>query len=545
MQDMPFQTGKNADIEYMAHDYDPREATIESIQHDLFSGKTTCRKVVASFIARILAFNDELRAVIALNHRVFEIADALDIALATGQAKGCLFGIPVLLKDNFDEVNMKTTGGCKALADLQPGKDAATVKSLKDAGAIIIGKANLHEMALEGLTVSSLGGQSVNPYDLTRTPGGSSGGSGVAVAASLCVFATGTDTMNSLRSPASANNLFSIRPTWGLVSGAGVMPISFTQDAVGPIARCTKDLAIALTVMASGEADKGVSAEVSAPPINTQTDYYKDITSGKLQDLRLGLLETFVDSTGASETSPVNEAMNEILAHLRRLGSNIMPVNEGIYDVNDIFAKTDTQQYEFQEELNGYLSQSTHSGNFPASFKELYQSKDILVIPTRRNLITKALTSSTDDVEYQKIKNNIKDLKYKLEETFDRLNLDAIIYPEQSNLVVRIGSPSQHGRNGILAAVTGWPVVTVPMGFSPPTKEAPLGVPIGMEILGRPGTEQDLLQIAYQIETRIAVRRSPLFTDHCVESKHITNVPPLPLYAGNIHQTYPSGSWLT
>jgi len=541
---MSVQDSKTAGLEFMAHGYDPRGATIDSVQRDIFSGATTCRHVVASFIARILAFNDELRAVIAVNPKVFEVADALDAALANGETKGSLFGIPVLLKDNFDEINMKTTSGCKALADLQPGKDAATVTALKDAGAIVLGKANLHELALEGLTVSSMGGQTLNPYDLTRTPGGSSGGSGVAVAASLCVFSTGTDTMNSLRSPASANNLFSIKPTWGLISGAGVVPNAYTQDVVGPIARCTKDLATALTVMASAKAAAGNSTKASIQPKHAAVDYCDEIASGTLQGLRLGLLEPFVDRTGVSETSPVNKALDMILANLRHLGSETIPVSESIYDVSNI-ARTDTQQFEFREALNDYLRQSTHSGKFPASFEELYHSEDILVIPSRRNLITMALTSSTNDVEYKNIKRNIEDLKHKLEETFARLELDALIYPEQRNLVVKIGAPSQHGRNGLLAAVTGWPVVTVPMGFSPPTDEAPLGIPMGMEILGRPGTEQKLLQMAYQIETKIMVKRTtPQFTDHFVESNHITGVPPLPLYTRNIHQAYPPGSWL-
>lgn len=186
-------------------DFDPFEATIDTVREAILSHKVTCRQIVEAFLSRIAAINPIINAIISLNPKVLEEADVIDHALAHGNPPGALVGVPVLLKDNFNTINMKTTGGCRALSDLQASDDAKVVKLLKDAGAVILGKANMHEMALEGLSVSSLGGQTLNPYDLTRTPGGSSGGSGAAVAASLCVFATGTDTVNSLRSPASAN----------------------------------------------------------------------------------------------------------------------------------------------------------------------------------------------------------------------------------------------------------------------------------------------------------------------------------------------------
>jgi len=515
------------------HGYDPREATIESIQRDLFSGKATCRQIVTSFVARIQALDSQVKAIVALNPKALDVADTLDAALATGKHRGSLFGVPVILKDNFDEVNMSTTGGSRALADLRPGEDAATVKALKDAGAIILGKANLHEMALEGLTVSSFGGQTVNPYDHSRTPGGSSGGSGVAVATSFCVFSTGTDTMNSLRSPASANGLFSIRPSWGLVSTVGLLPNAYTQDVAGPIARCMSDLAAALTVMASAGPDaKGV-------------DYGKDLTIGSLKGLRLGLVETLMDRQGADETAPVNAAISMIVAHLRQLGSEVISVNEQVYDTLKIATDCDTQQYEYRRELNTYLKKPTHTGTFPSTFEELYSHDDIIVIPTRRDLIRKANTSSTGDAEYQVVKSNIKNLKHHLEATFDNLRLDALIYPEQSNLVVKIGSPSQRGRNGILAAVTGWPVVALPIGFSPSTEEAPLGVPIGMELLGKPGSEQQLLQIAYQIEQQIPSRKQPRFGSEFVKSRQLAEMPNVGSRStSDVRGAYPVGSCL-
>jgi Asp-tRNA(Asn)/Glu-tRNA(Gln) amidotransferase A subunit family amidase len=205
--------------------FDAREATIDSVHHSLFNGLNTCRDVVSSFLARIEKLDFHVNAIIALNPNALQQADELDEQLAVGNVTQPLFCVPILLKDNYDTADIPTTGGNLALQNSQPTIDAPSVAALRTSGAIILGKANLHELALEGISVSSLGGQTINPYDSDRTPGGSSGGSGAAVASSFAVFATGTDTVNSLRSPASANSLFSIRPTRGLISRAGVIPI--------------------------------------------------------------------------------------------------------------------------------------------------------------------------------------------------------------------------------------------------------------------------------------------------------------------------------
>ena len=169
--------------------FDSREATIDSVHNALFTGLTTCRGVVSSFIARIEAFNPTINAIITLNPNALTLADQMDLSILSGNATGSLFCIPVLLKDNYDTTEMNTTGGCLDLAASQPAVDAPA--ALKNAGAIILGKTNLHELALAGLSVSSLGGQTINPYDHTRTPGGSSGGTGAAIATSFSVFGTG------------------------------------------------------------------------------------------------------------------------------------------------------------------------------------------------------------------------------------------------------------------------------------------------------------------------------------------------------------------
>lgn len=521
--------------------FDAREATIDGVHNALFTGLTTCRGVVSSFLARIEAFNPTVNAIISLNPSTLSLADALDDSLAAGNVTGKLFCIPILLKDNYDAVGMNTTGGNLDLAGNRPTQDAPAVKAFKDEGAIVLGKVNLHELALEGLSVSSLGGQTINPYDHTRTPGGSSGGTGAAIATSFAVFGTGTDTVNSLRSPASANSLVSVRPTRGLITRAGVIPISYTQDTVGPIARNVKDLAVALTVMASIGFDGADNVTALAPPDAVGKDYSADLYGGSLKGLRLGVLDGFYNHTASTETTPVNQALANMIRILEAQGVAIVNVTDSVYNATAIAARLDVQTSEYRQQLDGYLSGANVSKNAPSTFNELYTSGKFLVIPGQYNYVNTAFVSSTSNASYAVAKLGIQNLTTALQATFSDNKLDAVIYPEQKNLVVKIGSPSQSGRNGILAALTGSPVVTVPAGFSSPSSDAPIGVPIGMEILGLPYTESKLLNIAALITQRYPVRRMPSFANQSAETREYVDVPVIKPNTSNIPPQYPIG----
>lgn len=521
--------------------YNVRESTIEGVHNALYNDLTSCRSIVESFIARIQAYNPAINAIITLNPNVLSIADEYDDLLAAGNATRALFCIPVLVKDNYDTLDMKTTGGCLDLADSQPTTDAPVVAALKRAGAIILGKTNLHELALEGLTVSSLGGQTVNPYDHTRTPGGSSGGTGAAVAASFAVFGTGTDTVNSLRSPASANSLFSVRPTRGLISRAGIIPISFTQDAVGPIARNVHDLAVALTVMASVGYDSNDNVTALIPSSSVGQDYSAALYGGSLQGMRFGLVEGFFNRTASNETTPVNQVIDDMTTALTAAGATIVPIMSKIFNSTAISNAFDTQRLEYRQEMDTYLSQASLQGTHPTTLNQLYSSGNYLVIPSQYPYVNTALVSSTDNVTYTSIKLGIQNLTLALENTFKTHSFDALIYPEQANLVVKIGAPSQSGRNGILAALTGFPVVTVPAGFSPRNADAPIGVPVGMEILGMPWSEGKLLNIARMVADAKRVRRMPRSTEKAVESVVLGEVPRVVPDRGGIAGGYPTG----
>lgn len=537
--------------------FDTREATVDSVHNALFSGISSCRGIVSSFLSRIEAFNPTINAIISLSPNALSIADAMDRQISSGNATGSLFCIPVLLKDNYDTVEMNTTGGCLDLAGNKPTADAPVVKALKEAGAIILGKTNLHELALEGLSVSSLGGQTINPYDHTRTPGGSSGGTGAAIATSFAVFGTGkhdrgsdvlcvlilpgTDTVNSLRSPASANSLFSVRPTRGLISRAGIIPISYTQDTIGPIARNVKDLAIALTVMSTVGYDSNDNATALIPTSSVGVDYSKSTYGGSLKGLRLGSLEGFFNRTASNETSPVNDIMDHMVSVLEAAGAVVVSINNTIYNATAI-AALDVQTSEYRQEMETYLKMSSLLGTSPSDLDELYNSSKFLVIPGQYSYVNTALKSSTSNSSYAPTKLGIQNLTTALRSTFSLNTLDAMIYPEQKNLVVKIGSPSQSGRNGILAALTGFPVVTVPAGFSQPTLDAPMGVPVGMEILGKPWTESKLLNIAAHISDLTHVRRMPSFANASLEVSTYTSVPNITPNTSNIPAVYPLGT---
>lgn len=520
----------------LSNPFDPFEATIPSIHSSLFNNEATCREVISSFLSRIETLNPLINAIISLNPEALINAEQIDRQLSTGNTTGKLLCIPILLKDNFDAVPMATTNGCRALSNNHPLEDAPVVKALRSAGAVILGKTNLHEMALEGLTVSSLGGQTLNPYDFTRTPGGSSGGSGAAIAAGFAVLATGTDTMNSLRSPASANGVFSFRPSRGLVLREGVVPVSESQDAVGAMARNVRDLETAWEVMTSTGEPGGVEDG--------------DKTEKRFPNLRFGVLDGFFNHTPSEETTPVNELMESMISSLKISGVEIVNITESVYNITALL-EFDVQMYEFRQLLDEYLSKPKVDNGQPRplSFRDIYDvgggEKNFLVIPRHYENIRKALVFSTKDPGYAESKKKIAELTKSLEATFTRHNLDAIIYPQQKNLVVKVGSESQHGRNGILAALTGYPVVTVPIGFSPTTEDAPRGVPVGMEILGKPGGDKFLLRLARDMYDKkllpLGGRKPPEFADVFVESIYYEKVPDVMPDRDNIPGVYPLG----
>jgi len=278
------------------------ETTIADVQAAYKSGATTATQLVQAYLERIQAYDQKgpkLNVVISLNRKAMQEAAALDERFRmTGKFIGPLHGIPVLLKDNINTSDIPTTGGSLSLAGYTPPTDATITQKLRAAGAIILAKVNLHEFAVWGETVSSTLGQTLNPYDLTRTPGGSSGGTGAGLAANFAIAGIGTDTVNSIRSPASANCIVGIRPTLGLVSRAGVIPYSFTQDAVGPLARNVTDAVRMLNVLVGYDPKDPVTAWSIG---NAEKDYTKFLNLNGVRGKRIGVLRSFFGSAAIHE----------------------------------------------------------------------------------------------------------------------------------------------------------------------------------------------------------------------------------------------------
>ena len=363
----------------------------------------------------------------------------------------------------------------------------------------------------------------------------------------------GTGTVNSLRSPASANSLYSFRPTYGLISRAGIVPVSWTQDTIGAIGRSLYDIATALTVMSSIGYDPRDNTTARAPASAKGLDYTAALTGpSTLENIRIGVLSSFFNRTSSNETDSVNRLMSSTTATLGRAGAQIFYINDTTtYNATAMSATLDVQQLEYRESLSAYLSSPNLTGAHPTSMPDLYlndlNTSEFLVIPSQYTYVQNALRSSTSNSSYATHLRGIANLTTTLQSTFSSLDLDAIIYPEQKNLVVPIGSPSQSGRNGILAALTGSPVITISIGFSNATATAPIGIPVGMEILGLPWTESKLLNIARAIDDRLHARRSPV-TGGLNESAEVTtryeSVPiTRPKGASNINtQAYPLGT---
>jgi amidase len=470
------------------------EATLADIQAAVKDGRLTARRLVEMYLARIEAYDKKgpaLNAVILVNPKALETADDLDARFRTSGPVGPLHGIPVLLKDNVDTAGMPTTAGSLSLEGYVPPDDAQIVKKLRQAGAIILAKMNLHEFAVWGETISSLGGQTLNPYELTRTPGGSSGGTGVGLAANFGTLGIGTDTVNSIRSPASANGIVGIRPTMGLVSRDGIIPYSLTQDAAGPMARTVTDAAKMLNVLAGYDpADPDTAWNVG----HIEEDYAQYLDAGGLKRARIGVVERLFGS------EPIHQEVNDIIRgdikRMEEAGAIIVSINDPTFDADKLVSEVSVHLYDLKPDLNSYLSDPKL--NTPVkSLEEIIASGKYSPSIDAEIKRAQSLNQSDPDYDVRLVK------RMKLQKLVMLImaghQLDALVYPHQQRLVVPVGE-RQVGRSGVVASVTGFPAIAVPGGFSKPTAGAPIGVPVGIEFLGRPWSEPVLIRITYAFE---------------------------------------------
>jgi Asp-tRNA(Asn)/Glu-tRNA(Gln) amidotransferase A subunit family amidase len=482
------------------------EATIDDVHAAIASGRLTCRQLVKTYLARIKAYDQngpKLNAVICINPAVLAQADALDRFFLANGFKGPLHGIPVLLKDNIFTTDMPTTGGSLSFVGFIPPEDAFITTKLHAAGAIILAKVNLHEFAIWGETISSITGQTLNPYDLTRTPGGSSGGTGAALAANFGIVGIGTDTINSVRSPASANNLVGLRPTIGLVSRSGIIPYSLTQDTAGPMARTVRDTAKILDVIAGYDPRDPVTAWSVGNKPQIAGNFFEN---QNLAGTRLGIIRSLFG--GKKRHQEVNTAVANCLALLEANGATLVNIDSPAFNTEHLLTEVSVHLYDLRQHLNAFLKGLGSSAPFPSLEAIVASGKFHQGI---WKALEKALQLNHEDPAYNRRLILQKQLRISVLEIMASNNLDALVYPHQRSLVASIGQ-TQLERNGVLAATTGFPAITVPGGFSPPSADAPIGIPIGLEFLGRPWTEGKLLKLAYSLEQAAKFRRSPAST---------------------------------
>jgi amidase len=485
------------------------ETSIANIHQAMQAGTLTCHTLVQQYLDRIHAYDQQgpaINSMLYINPASLEQADAFDRDFQRTHKLKPLGCVPLVLKDNFGTADMPTTAGALTLKGAQPEKDAFAVKRLRGAGAIILGKANLQEFASGGISVSSLGGQVKNPYDLTRTPGGSSGGTGAAVAANFAAAGTGSDTGGSIRSPASATSLVGLRPTRGLISRDGIVPVSFTQDTIGPMTRNVADAARLLDAMVGYDPNDPVTALSVGNIPKTYTAFLQN----GLKGARLGVLTNLLGI--GPEYEEVNKVMAKAIEALKEQGAVIVRLEDQALDTGLLTAKFRLNEPEFKAALNHYLQQQ--GSHVPVhSLAEIIASGQYHK-PTLEKFFAAAESyeDGPNSADYKDRRMRMDEIRIEVANLMAKNQLDALVYPHQKCLVLPIGATFQKDRNGIIAALAGFPAIEVPAGFSTPTADAPIGVPVGMEFLGRAWAEPELIKLAFGFEQATHLRKPPVST---------------------------------
>jgi amidase len=489
-----------------------KEYTIDEIQKMMNANKISAKQLVQNYLDRIEEIDKQgpkLNSIIELNPDALRIAEGLDIERKRKGPRSKLHGIPIILKDNINTADqMLTTAGSLALIDNKPEEDAFVVANLRKAGVVILGKANLSEWANFRSTRStsgwsSRGGLTRNPYVLDRSACGSSTGSAVAVAANLCSVAIGTETDGSVICPSHVNGIVGIKPTIGLVSRTGIVPIAHSQDIAGPMGRTVADAAILLGAMVGVDAQDESTKDNEA---KIQTDYTKFLDKDGLKGARIGVARNYFGFN-----PEVDKLMEQAIETMKKLGATIIdPTNlENIREIRE--PEYTVLCYEFKTDLNAYLAEFLEKG--PRTLKELIEYNEkhkdkIMPYFGQEHFIRSEEKGALTDEEYLEALAKCKQITQ--DEGLDKIikehNLDALIAPS--------GSPSwpidllngDHftGGSSSAAAVSGYPNITIPLGYIH-------GLPIGISFFSSAFQEPTLIKLAYAFEQATKVRKPPEF----------------------------------
>ena len=472
------------------------EASIESIQQAMSSGSLTAVQLTQYYLDRIAAYDQKgpgLNSIRVLNDDVLKQAEALDDERNQQRARSMLHGIPILVKDNYETKGMPTTVGSVLFKGFAPDRDAHLVSKLKNAGALLLGKTNMQEFAYGITNVGSIHGFTRNPYDPTRNPGGSSGGTGAAVAANFAVTGLGSDTCGSIRIPAAQNNLVGLRGTQGLMSRQGIFPLSSTQDIGGPLTKSVRDLAIMLDQMIGYDAEDAQTAESFG-------HNFQFLANLQLHEkVRIGLLREWMEREEGDEV--VARVIREALTAMsEKAGWEIVELESA-----ELEASLDrplegyfVSAYDFKHDVNAYLQANPEMG-----FRDLEELLALGKHHPKVDLRTQksmAMRSEDEATYYQEMAQR-KVVRRALLRLLAENNLDALAYPSIRHVAALIGE-DQMGTNCRLAACSGVPAISVPAGFYGE-------LPVGLELLAEPWADQKLLDLAYTVETRYPQRKIP------------------------------------
>lgn len=493
------------------------DASIADINRAFDTGSLTAEQLVRLSLARIAAYDQSgprLNAVLHLNSAALDTARALDRERKTSGARSALHGIPVVLKDNIDTRDMPTTAGSFMLRGNLPPDDAFLVQKLRAAGAIVLAKLNMSELA-SGDAMSSLGGPVYNPHDSARTPSGSSGGTGAAIAAGYAMVGLGTDTGGSVRGPSSANGIVGLKPTHGLISRDGIIPLALSFDTAGPMARNVYDVAVSLGIMTGvDEADSATAGSAD----HKVEDYTRFLDSGALDGARIGVARDFMGSD-----QEVDWVVEAALEAMRDAGAEIVDVEfpSWLLDARGRFYRA-VRYREFRAQIRDYLA--TTGDDYPKTLEDLVHRSmqltasgpdGIVPNPGRWQLMLKEDESGElTDYEYVAVRDHALPLiRGIVAGIIGEQELDAIVYPTSPVRPERVdpdpdpdGAPRRGGSPVILANLTGFPDLIIPAGFTG------RGLPVTISFMGPAFSEGRLLALGYAFEQRTRSRRLPAAT---------------------------------